>query len=654
MRRRLHRSLGRGYPSRIGIEPLEDRLLLSSNPVSANLLNPSAGFVAAVLVSDGAVAAPNVDPNLLNAWGIAAGPSGPFWVSDNHLGASTLYDGTGVSPGMVVRIPSRGGQSEPTGVAFNGTYDFLLAPGEPALFLFATENGTVAAWNPYLAGGDAVTVVDRSAAGAVYKGLAVGMSGRGNVIYVANFHDGRVDVFDSHFHSVRLAGSFKDPTLPAGYAPFNIMSLDGHIFVTYAKQSLPSKYDDEPGPGNGFVDEFDTNGRLVRRIARGDPGKAANPLDSPWGLAIAPAGFGPYGGDLLVGNFGSGRIDVYDPNATNRFLGQLTSANGTPLFIDGLWGLTVGNNYGAGRSDTVYYTAGPNGGNDGVMGQIQFAAAGVVTNPASGSHGTGGSATPATQGGWPGSIYKPDAGGHTSTPNTPPASSGGNNYHDSGVDSTVDYSSGSYASNTPSTSSNESDARSAAIRLVTALTVLLHGDFTTRVSANTAVQGSGSPTTPPNEPVSSGEASRPEDNRLVLAAGPLVEADETYPSSGADLLVENEDSAHDPAKQLGMLLPPQLASTISGPLPLDLRLLERGVRRFLQHVGQMDEDRGSAIPGIGLAPWFMTVGVATMIFELARRRLKKQFSNGAELLLGSRVPMSTWVPGPDEPWKGEV
>lgn len=310
------------------------------------------------LVSDLPGVATFTDPNLINPWGLASSGGSPIWVSNNGAGVSTLYNGSGVAQALVVTIPPPSGSpvgttSAPTGVVFNGTSSFGGSP-----FIFATEDGTIDAWTP-----PGTTAVEKvPSTGGVYKGLAIA----NNQLYATNFFTGTVDVFNSSFTPAPLpAGAFTDPNLPKGYAPFGIRSLGGQIFVTYAKQDA-AKHDDVAGPGNGFVDVFTTDGVLVHRlISRG-------PLNSPWGLAIAPNNFGPFSTDLLVGNFGDGRINVFDMT-TGAFIGELDS-NGNPIVIEGLWGLLVGNGGNGGAPNELFFSAGIPGPDDiedhGLFGDI--------------------------------------------------------------------------------------------------------------------------------------------------------------------------------------------------------------------------------------------------------------------------------------------
>lgn len=315
------------------------------------------------LAQDGLAPAAFTDPNLVNPWGISYAPTGPFWISDNGTGVSTLNNGAGQPIPLVVKIPSpSGATSTPTGQIFNTTNDFKVDNTNKSNFIFATEDGTISGWNPNFKP-DAVIKVDNSASGAVYKGLAFSSSTSGNFLYAANFNAGNIDVFDSSFKSTNLTGSFSDSSISPGFAPFNIQNLGGKLYVTYAKQNA-AKHDDVAGAGNGFVDVFDTNGNFFQRLT------ANGSLNSPWGVALAPANFGQFSNDLLVGNFGDGRISAFNPN-TGNFDGQLSDINGNPITIDGLWGLTFGNGANAGATDTLYFSAGINGEQHGLFGSLQ-------------------------------------------------------------------------------------------------------------------------------------------------------------------------------------------------------------------------------------------------------------------------------------------
>jgi uncharacterized protein (TIGR03118 family) len=317
-----------------------------------------AGYMQTNLVSNVSGQAAFTDPNLVNPWGMAYSATSPFWVSDNGTGVSTLYDGSGSKQALTVTIPSAaaGGTARPTGQVFNGGAGF-----NGDRFLFATEDGTIAGWRGAL-GTTAELVVNNTAAGANYKGLAIGSNGAGTFIYAANFHTGNIDVYDSIFAPAFLPGAFTDPTLPAGYAPFNIQNLGGSLFVTYAQQDANAQ-DDVAGAGHGFVDVFDTSGNLQQRLISGGV------LDSPWGVALAPADFGEFSNDLLVGNFGDGLINAFDP-LTGALLGTLKDGKGNPILIDGLWALGFGNGAGAGLGNELFFTAGPNGETDGLFGKL--------------------------------------------------------------------------------------------------------------------------------------------------------------------------------------------------------------------------------------------------------------------------------------------
>jgi uncharacterized protein (TIGR03118 family) len=338
--------------------------------VSLPTLGASAGaakgtFLQTNLVSNGAVPAQIVDPQLKNPWGLSSSAGSPMWVSDNNAGVTTLYNLTATPVQKVALtvtiLPGKGSPmgsiGSPTGTVFNGSTDF-----HGDRFLFATEDGTIAGWKPS-DGIVAMTEADNSmvGAGAVYKGLAIGNNGTANHLYAANFRFGTVDVFNSDFSQ---AASFTDSKIPAGYAPFGIQVLGSVLYVTYAMQNA-EKHDDVAGQGHGFVDAFDLNGNLLDRLV------SHGQLDSPWGLAIAPASFGEFAGDLLVGNFGNGRINAFTLDKGN-FRGQLGSASG-PIVIDGLWGLRLGNGGSGGDPNKIYFAAGINGESDGLVGSIEKA-----------------------------------------------------------------------------------------------------------------------------------------------------------------------------------------------------------------------------------------------------------------------------------------
>jgi uncharacterized protein (TIGR03118 family) len=366
-------------------------LVLAASFTIAHAANDDA-YVVTPLVSNVAGAAPNVDRVLQNAWGIAFSPAGsPFWVNDNATGCATLYDGVGAKVPLQVSIPLPGNvipasacqpfspsnppnpaPAAPTGMVWNPSSAFLV-PGTkiPAVFIFATEDGTISAWAGGLTPADrAVIAVDNSsnpsaASGAVYKGLVFGVNAKGGFLFATNFRAGRIDVFgpsgpNGSFTPTTTHGGFIDPKIPAGYAPFGIANIDGDLFVTYALQNA-EKHDDVAGRGNGFVDVFDTDGHLLRRFA------SRGTLNSPWGITLASFAFGRFSGKILIGNFGDGRINVFDNDG--RFVDQLENASGNPLAIDGLWMLTLGGGRNS-SSDALYFSAGPNHEVNGLFGTI--------------------------------------------------------------------------------------------------------------------------------------------------------------------------------------------------------------------------------------------------------------------------------------------
>ncbi len=313
-------------------------------------------FTVHNLVSDTA------DATLVNGWGLSAGPTTPWWVSDNGKNATTLYNGSGAKQALTVSVP--GG---PTGTVFNGAAtDFVISQNGKtgaARFLFATEGGTILGWSPAVNAATAIPGVDRSASGAVYKGLTTA----GDRLYATDFHNNRVDVFDASFNPVTTA-AFKDPKLPKGYAPFGIQALAGSIFVTYAKQDA-AKHDEVAGNGFGYVDQYSLDGQLVARVASG--GRKTAPPNAPWGLALAPSSFGVFSGDLLIGNFGNGRVSAYqDRGGKWVFKGQLRHGDQTIVEIDGLWAIAFGNGAAAGPATSLYFAAGPVGETHGLFGAI--------------------------------------------------------------------------------------------------------------------------------------------------------------------------------------------------------------------------------------------------------------------------------------------
>lgn len=332
-------------------------------------LNAATQVTVTNLVSDGAVPAVTIDPNLVNPWGLARSPTSPFWISDNGTGVSTLYNTAGAKVPLTVTIPAPSGSTDtsaPTGIVFNGNAgSFQVSSGGKtgtSAFIFSTEDGTISGWSPSVNGTEAILAADESnlGAGAVYKGLAIASTASGNFIYASDFRNGLVEQFDSNFNLVR---SFTDAGVAPGYAPFGAQVLDGHLFVTYALQDA-DKHDDVAGAGNGYVDIFNFDGTLFQRLV-----SQGGEVNSPWGLDIAPAGFGDLAGKLLVGNFGDGTISIFDI-LTGNFVGKLLDTNGNPVQIDGLWALMNGNGANGGDANKVYFTAGLNGEQDGLFGSL--------------------------------------------------------------------------------------------------------------------------------------------------------------------------------------------------------------------------------------------------------------------------------------------
>ena len=309
-------------------------------------------YQATILNSDIANISTNTDPNLGNPWGLVASSAGPWWVADNGTGLSTLYDGTGTTLSLVVTVPSWDGEGTgvPSGIAFNSTQDFQLSSNNPATFLFVTEDGTIQGWNHNVNPTTAVIEVNNWET-AVYKGMALASVNGANYLYAANFHAGTVEVYDGTFalHSFG-SNAFVDPNIPQGFAPFNIALINGNLIVTYAKQDA-AKHDDVAGPGNGYVDIYDTQGNLLSRLPH------LVQMNSPWAIVLAPTGFGAFSNDLLIGNFGSGSIMVFNPAGTN-FVGMMFDEAKLQMRINGLWGLEFGNGGSSGPANTLYYTAG--------------------------------------------------------------------------------------------------------------------------------------------------------------------------------------------------------------------------------------------------------------------------------------------------------
>ena len=358
-------------------------LLLYADPASAQ------HYTQTNLVSDIVGEAPVHDPNLINPWGLSRGSATPWWVSDNNAGVSTLYTGTGqivpINGNGIVTIPApknapAGFVSAPTGTVFNGSGDFLLPNGNPAVFMFATEDGTISGWN---GGPSAVRVVDNndngSANGAVYKGMTIADNNGKRFLYVSNFRAGTVEVYDTNFKPVRLPGdafaaNAEDgdddggaDRVPKGFAPFNVQNIGGSLFVTYAKQNAV-RHDNVAGDGLGFVEIFTPAGKHIGHLEHGSW------LNSPWGVVWTPRDFGTFSNSILVGNFGSGWVAAFN-GFDHKFEGFVKNPNDSLLFIDGLWSLTFGNGGPAGPSTTLFFSAGPDHETHGLFGTLTPVAA---------------------------------------------------------------------------------------------------------------------------------------------------------------------------------------------------------------------------------------------------------------------------------------
>jgi uncharacterized protein (TIGR03118 family) len=343
--------------------------LLFVSVASVGAKSPHSAYDVHVLVSDIPGAGDVTDANLVNAWGLARSTTSPWWVADADTEVSTVYNGSGtpfpVASPIVVSVP--GG---PTGLVADTTPGFMVTGGlvtARANFLFATEGGQILGWSPLVDPATAVLGLDRSGVDANYKGLAIALVGGIPHLYAADFHNGRIDVVTPDATTPTIwavqddPGAFQDPGLPAGFAPFGIQNIGEQIFVTYAKQDADAE-DELAAPGNGFVDVYDTDGSLLSRFA------AHGPLNAPWGVAQAPQGFGRASGALLIGNFGDGRINAYDP-ASGKFLGALRDEQGGRIAIDGLWALAFGNGV-IGTPQTLLFTAGPDEETHGLFGEL--------------------------------------------------------------------------------------------------------------------------------------------------------------------------------------------------------------------------------------------------------------------------------------------
>jgi uncharacterized protein (TIGR03118 family) len=380
------------------LEGLEERSLLDAG---------TTGFIVTNLVSDLPNIAAHEDVNLVNPWGFAETPGGQFQVAANGSGFTIRLNARGDTLGQAVVLQPPlgsppGTTTSPNGTFLNTTSDFVISDdgkSAPAAFVFSTEDGTLVAFNPIVDPKEGILVA-QSTDGAVYKLLAEASTPQGNFLYATDFHNNKIDVFDKNFDKVTLGqngfGTFTDPKEPAGFAPFGIklINVDGQdrLFVTYAKQKGPDNHDDQEGPGNGFIDEFTTTGQFIQRFATGTAVGGTAPLNSPIGMAIAPAGFGPngkFGGALLVGNFGDSHVSAFDLK-TGKFLGQLSDAEGNPLTLNGgvgasgskgLWGIAFGNGKGGTDPNTLYFAAGINDEADGLFGKVTMTPSGHGDDP---------------------------------------------------------------------------------------------------------------------------------------------------------------------------------------------------------------------------------------------------------------------------------
>jgi uncharacterized protein (TIGR03118 family) len=325
-------------------------LVLAGIAIGATLAlggGPRNAYVVHHLVADELSRAPRLDRRLVNAWGLAASPTGPWWTSNEASSTSTLYAGDGRKQLLTVSV-----EGGPTGLVYYGGSSFPASANGtsgPARFIYACEDGMLRAWTPTVPVGwstTAVVVADEAAQAAVFRGVAID----GDRVYATDFHNARVDVFDTHWRLVERRGAFVDRSIPEWYAPFGIRAIGGHVFVTYVWRA---PVDGNDAPTGGYVDEFDHNGKLLARVA------AKGALNAPWGVALAPRSFGRFGGDLLVGNFGDGHINAYHRSGTAWSFDGALQEKGQPIVVNGLWGLDFGNGGSAGAADTLFFTSGP-------------------------------------------------------------------------------------------------------------------------------------------------------------------------------------------------------------------------------------------------------------------------------------------------------
>lgn len=367
--------------------------LVSCGGSSSNNSTPPmrSSFTVTALVSDGVVPAAHTDANLKNPWGVAFNPKGFVWVADNGTNVATLYDGNGVPQSLVVTIPDgKNGSASPTGIVFNGTQSFTVTENGKsgiAAFIFAGEGGTITAWAPAVGPTNAFVMYDDGTGGAVYKGLALATMNGSSFLYATDFHNNKIDIFNTTFTKVAIPGAFTDPAIPAGFAPFGIQAIGSNLFVTYARQDA-ARHDDVAGAGLGMVDVYDTAGNLKQHFATGGP------LNAPWGIAQAPGNFGSMSGAILIGNFGDGTINAFNASS-GQSMGPLNGSNGSPIVEHNVWGIAFGNDLSNQPSNTLFLAAGPNNEANGVYGRID-----LNTTSSSGTNaGSGSSAGTSTSGG---------------------------------------------------------------------------------------------------------------------------------------------------------------------------------------------------------------------------------------------------------------
>ena len=341
--------------------------VLALAPLANGATTPGNAYLVHNLVSDLFATADFMDPNLVNPWGFATTASSPFWVTDGGTGLSTVYSSNGTPSATKPSVPpsAKGvAPSTPTGIVANATGGFQVQ-GKNASFIFVTADGTVSGWASSVSATAAQLMVDNSSSGAAYFGLAISATTTNAtpLLYAANLGSGNIDIFDTNYKPVAMPGAFVDPSVPAGFAPFNIQNEGGKLYVMYAKQNASKTF---AAPGGGYVAIFDLNGNLLKHLV------SNGPLNEPWGVAIAPATFGAFANDVLIGNFGDGTINAFDPNTGNA-LGALIDENGNTISISGLWGLIVGNGGSGGDPNAVYFAAGIANQKHGLLGSIQAA-----------------------------------------------------------------------------------------------------------------------------------------------------------------------------------------------------------------------------------------------------------------------------------------